>query len=54
MEDLNEVMETLEYTMSNKTRRHLIGGILMSLSLFFGGLAITAVTIKEDEENEYE
>lgn len=54
MEDFNEVLDTLEYTMNSKTKRHLIGGILLSLSLFFGGLAITAVTIKEDKENEYE
>ena len=34
-------------------KRHIIGGILISASLLFGGLAVTVMTIKT-EENEYE
>ena len=34
-------------------KRHIAGGILMSVSLLFGGLAITVVTLKT-EENEHE
>ena len=37
---------------SSKKRRHIVGGILLSISLLFGGLAITAITTKEDEVNE--
>ena len=38
---------------------HIAGGILMSISLLFGGLAFTVITLKSEEvekekENEYE
>mgnify|MGYP000045525826 CR=1 FL=1 len=35
-----------------KRKRHLVGGVLMSVSLFFGGLAFTMMTIKGEETNE--
>ena len=35
--------------------RHIIGGIFLSVTLLFGGLAITVLTIKkETEETQYE
>lgn len=43
----------LEYSLNTKRKRHIAGGILMSVSLLFGGLAVTIMTIKsEDEEHE--
>lgn len=34
-------------------RRHLMGGLLISISLLFGGLAVTVITLKmEDKEHE--
>lgn len=43
----------LEYSLNTKRKRHIAGGILMSISLLFGGLAATIMTIKtEDEERE--
>lgn len=35
---------------SKKKKRHLAGGILMSVSLLFAGLAFTVVTLKTEEE----
>lgn len=44
----------LDRTLNTKKKRHIAGGILMSASLFLGGLAITVLTLKgEKEEDEY-
>ena len=45
----------IDHSINTKRKRHLAGGILLSVSLFFGGLAITVFTLKhEDEEKEYD
>lgn len=43
----------LDSSLDSREKRHIVGGVLMSISLLFGGLAITVMTLKE-EENEYE
>lgn len=43
----------LDSTLDSREKRHIVGGVLMSISLLFGGLAITVMTLKE-EEKEYE
>lgn len=53
-------VDRLEYTLSmlhdslsTKKKRHLAGGVLMSISLLFGGLAITVLSMKmEDRKDE--
>lgn len=52
-------MERLEYTMDivnqitgNKRRRHIIGGVLLSVAMLFGGLAVTVLTIRAEENEE--
>ena len=46
-------MASLDYLLNNKRKRHIMGGILMSASLLFAGLAVTIVTLKQEEkENE--
>lgn len=42
----------IDDTLNTKRRRHIIGGILLSASLFFGGLAITALSIKTEDKYE--
>lgn len=42
----------LDYLTDTKRKRHMVGDILMSVSLFFGGLAFTMMTIKGDIDNE--
>lgn len=39
----------LDHTLSTKKKRHIAGGILMSISLLFGGLAVTVITLKTEE-----
>jgi hypothetical protein len=41
-------MVLVEETLDTKKKRHIVGGILMSVSLFFGGLAITVITINKE------
>lgn len=43
----------LDYSLDTKKKRHIAGGILMSISVLFGGLAFTVMTVKtESNENE--
>jgi len=53
MHRLEEILSMLEYALNTKKKQHIAGGILMSISLLFGGLAITVITIKT-EDDEYE
>lgn len=39
---------SLDYVLDTKQKRHIVGGIMMSLSLMFGGLAVTVFTLKGD------
>ena len=53
MDKLEEVLSILEYSLNTKRKRHLAGGILLSISLLFGGLAVTVMSLKmEDKKNE--
>ncbi len=53
MDAFENLISMLDYTLDSKRKRHIVGGILMSVSLLFGGLALTAMTIKRgDDEDE--
>lgn len=59
MEKLNHIVAMLEKTLGTRTKRHILGGALISVSLLFSGLALTVMTLKIDEketedENEFE
>lgn len=54
MERLERILSILDYTLSSKKKRHIAGGILLSVSLLFGGLAFTVMTLKHDEMEEKE
>lgn len=53
MERLANILTMLDYTLDTKKKRHLAGGILLSVSLLFAGLTFTVMTTKT-EENEDE
>ena len=40
--------------LDTKRKRHVMGGVLISFSLLFCGLAITVFTIKNEEDDRYE
>lgn len=50
MDRIELLMVLVEETLDTKKKRHIVGGILMSVSLFFGGLAITVITINKEEK----
>lgn len=52
MDQLEYYVQNIEFTLSTKRKRHIVGGILISISLLFAGLAITTITLQEDNENE--
>lgn len=53
MDSLENAFLFLDYLTDTKSKRHMVGGILMSVSLFFGGLVFTMMTIKgEDNESD--
>ena len=43
----------LDHILNTERKKHLVGGILLSASIFFGGLALTVMSTKA-EENDYE
>lgn len=59
MDRLNYIVAMLEKTLGTKSKRHILGGALVSVSLLFSGLALTVMTLKtenteEDNSNEIE
>lgn len=50
MERFEMLLDLLDDSLDTKRKRHITGGILMSVSLFFGGLAITIISINNKEE----
>lgn len=51
IESFENLISMLDYVMSSQKKRHIVGGVLLSVSLLFGGLALTAMTIKTDDIN---
>lgn len=49
MEGLERILSMLDHSLNSKKKRHIAGGILMSVSLLFGGLAITVISLKNEE-----
>lgn len=54
MDRLEETMSMLVQLTANKKKRHIIGGVLLSVSLLFGGLAVTVMSIRNEENDDYE
>ena len=53
MERLENIMSALTLLMENK-KKHVLGGVLLSVSLLFGGLAVTVIFIKNEENDDNE
>lgn len=50
MTSLENLISVLDYILNSKRKRHIAGGILLSASALFSGLAITVMTIKSEDE----
>lgn len=51
MEGIGNFISMTDYILDTNRKRHITGGILLSASLLFGGLALTVMTIKTEEDN---
>lgn len=51
MERFDTLLSMLDQILDTKKKRHLAGGVLMSVSLLFGGLAVTVLTLKTEEKD---
>jgi hypothetical protein len=49
MDRAKRIIATLEHLISTRKKRHLVGGVLLSASLFLGGLALTVMSTKIEE-----
>ena len=49
MDHVKRLITTLEHLVSTKKKRHIVGGILLSTSIFLGGLALTVMSTKVEE-----
>ena len=52
MDRMDDVLSAIDYMVNTKRKRHMLGGILLSVSLLFGGLAFTVITLKDEENND--
>lgn len=50
MENFEAIVSMLDFTLDSRRKRHIVGGILLSVSFLFGGLALTAMTLRAEEE----
>ncbi len=48
MSTLEYFMDMVDGALNTKRKRHIAGGILLSVSLLFGGLAATVLSTKGD------
>ena len=51
MNELADMISMLDFLLNTRRKRHIVGGILISLSTLFGGLAVTVMTIHKDTED---
>lgn len=51
MDRLEGFLSMLDYSLNTRRKRHITGGVLMSISLLFGGLAVTIMTLKTEDES---
>ena len=54
MHRLEAILTMLDRSLNTKKKRHIAGGILLSVSILFGGLAFTVMTVKMEEKDHEE
>lgn len=52
MHEVNQTVDAIDILLDTPKKRHIVGGVLISLAFMLGGLAITTLTIKEDSDEE--
>ena len=51
MDGLENLLTVLDSILDTTRKRHITGGILLSVSMLFGGLAVTVMTIRNEEDS---
>lgn len=51
MHKLEAILTMLDRSLGTKKKRHIAGGVLLSVSVLFGGLAFTVITLKSEEDD---
>lgn len=46
MDRLEKILSMIDHSLNAKKKRHIAGGVLVSISLLFGGLAVTVLSLK--------
>ena len=49
MDGLANIISMLDYVLDSPRKRHITGGILLSVSMLFGSLALTVITLTNEE-----
>lgn len=49
MNEFENVVSSIDNILDTRRKRHITGGILLSVSFLLGGLALTVMTIKNEE-----
>ena len=52
MDKFNKMVSVIDQTLNTREKRHIVVGVLMSVSLLFGGLAITVMSLRNDDTKE--
>lgn len=52
MDGFGNFISMMDYILDTERKRHITGGILLSASLLFGGLALTVMTIRDEEDED--
>ena len=52
MDGIGNFISMMDYILDTKRKRHITGCILLSASLLFGGLALTVMTIQNEEDED--
>ena len=51
MEGFANLVSMLDYAINTRRKRHITGGLLISAALLLGGLAITVISVHDEEDN---
>ena len=52
MDKFDKMVSVIDQTLNTREKRHIVGGVLMSVSLLFGGLAITVMSLSNNDTKE--
>lgn len=50
--NLEYMVHVIEHALETRTKRHIVGGVLLSISALLGGLTLTVMTLKKEEYDE--